>query len=128
MWDIDKGEAVHVLNGHAASVRAIDVCGNRAVSASYDMTCRVRPSSFSLGILLHSRERKKALTLSLSLYVRVRSRLCFFCSQLWNVDTGECLHVLRGHTSKIYSVAFDGQRVVTGSLDSTVRVWSAENG
>ena len=49
-------------------------------------------------------------------------------AQLWDVDTGECLHVFRGHTSKIYSVAFDGERVVTGSLDSTVRVWSAHDG
>ena len=49
-------------------------------------------------------------------------------SQLWDVDSGECLHVFRGHTSKIYSVAFDGERVVTGSLDSTVRVWSAHDG
>ncbi|GEM07591.1 hypothetical protein Rt10032_c03g1608 [Rhodotorula toruloides] len=77
VWDIDKGESVHVLAGHTMSVRAIDICGNRA---------------------------------------------------LWNVDTGECLHVFRGHLSQIYSVAFDGLRVITGSLDSTVRVWDAETG
>jgi len=49
-------------------------------------------------------------------------------SQLWDVDTGECLHVFRGHIGEIYSVAFDGARVITGSLDSTVRVWDAETG
>ena len=33
-----------------------------------------------------------------------------------------------GHYHQIYAVAFDGQRVVTGSLDSTVRVWDASTG
>jgi F-box and WD-40 domain protein CDC4 len=47
---------------------------------------------------------------------------------MWNVDTGECLRIFRGHQQQIYSVAFDGLRVATGSLDSTVRLWDAETG
>lgn len=49
-------------------------------------------------------------------------------NKLWDVDTGECLHVFRGHIHQIYAVAFDGIRVVTGSLDSTVRIWDAQTG
>lgn len=48
--------------------------------------------------------------------------------QVWNVDTGDCIHVLHGHYHQIYSCAFDGERIITGSLDSTVRVWSAATG
>lgn len=48
--------------------------------------------------------------------------------QIWNLETGECTQVLRGHYHQIYTVAFDGERVATGSIDSTVRVWSAETG
>lgn len=48
--------------------------------------------------------------------------------QIWNVDTGECLHVLDGHEQEIYSVAFDGVRVVSGGMDTTVRVWDAMSG
>ena len=49
-------------------------------------------------------------------------------AQIWNVDTGECLHVLTGHEQEIYSVAFDGIRVVSGGMDTTVRVWDAISG
>ena len=49
-------------------------------------------------------------------------------TQMWNVDTGECLRTFEGHYHQIYAVAFDGLRVATGSLDSTVRVWNPESG
>ncbi|KAG6863924.1 hypothetical protein C0993_009867 [Termitomyces sp. T159_Od127] len=41
-WDIRRGRALRVLVGHVGSVRCLDVNGARAVSGSYDTTCRVR--------------------------------------------------------------------------------------
>ena len=45
-------------------------------------------------------------------------------SRLWDVETGECLHTLLGHTAEIVSLDFDtqGQRIITGSFDNTVKV------
>jgi F-box and WD-40 domain protein CDC4 len=48
--------------------------------------------------------------------------------QLWDIESGQCIYVFSGHLHQIYAVAFDGQRVATGSLDSTVRIWSAKTG
>jgi WD40 repeat protein len=44
--------------------------------------------------------------------------------------TGEQLRELQGHTRTVTSVAFspDGSRIVSGSLDSSVRVWDARTG
>jgi WD40 repeat protein len=35
---------------------------------------------------------------------------------------------LEGHSSQVYSVSFsaDGKRIVSGSLDKTVKIWDAE--
>lgn len=44
------------------------------------------------------------------------------------MDSGECEHVLNGHFSEVYAVAFDGAHVASGSSDSTVRVWDANTG
>jgi dynein assembly factor with WDR repeat domains 1 len=51
-------------------------------------------------------------------------------ARLWDVETGECLHTLLGHTAEIVSLDFDtqGQRIITGSFDNSVKVWDVRNG
>ena len=50
--------------------------------------------------------------------------------RLLDVESGQSLHVLDGHTDSIYCVAFDAdhQRALSGSRDGTVRVWDLANG
>jgi WD40 repeat protein len=40
------------------------------------------------------------------------------------------MYLLSGHTEVVTSVAFsgDGSKVVSGSWDNTVKIWSADNG
>jgi WD40 repeat protein len=59
-------------------------------------------------------------------------------ARLFALDSGECIRRFTGHrawlrmfrTAAVTSVAFspDGQRVLTGSLDQTARVWDAHSG
>ncbi|WVQ76907.1 hypothetical protein IAR50_006585 [Cryptococcus sp. DSM 104548] len=50
--------------------------------------------------------------------------------KIWNVDTGECLHTLTGHTSTIRCLKVLPSRpiLVSGSRDNTIRVWNLETG
>ncbi len=45
-------------------------------------------------------------------------------------ETGREVHTLRGHTKKVTGLAFhpDGQRLASGSLDATVRLWDLASG
>lgn len=104
VWDVQRGRMLRVLSGHAGSVRSLDVCGNQAVSGSYDGTCRVCRT------------------------VDLHHILALISGQLWDMDTGECLQVFRGHFNQIYAVAFDGKIIASGGLDTTVRVWDALTG
>lgn len=50
--------------------------------------------------------------------------------KLWNIDTGQCLQTLQGHTSAVQSVAFNptGQVLASCSQDQTIRLWDVQTG
>ena len=48
--------------------------------------------------------------------------------KVWNLDTGELLHTLEGHSDSVNSVAIspNGRTIVSGSEDETVKVWQVQ--
>ncbi|KAI3642048.1 hypothetical protein MP228_011603 [Amoeboaphelidium protococcarum] len=47
--------------------------------------------------------------------------------RVWDIETGEQLHVMNGHSQSVLTVAFNDDLVVTGSSDSTIKVWDRRN-
>jgi len=45
--------------------------------------------------------------------------------KVWDARTGKEILSLKGHSGPVFGVAFspDGNRIVSGSLDETVKVW-----
>ncbi|XP_044715067.1 f-box-like domain-containing protein [Hirsutella rhossiliensis] len=50
--------------------------------------------------------------------------------RVWRISTGDALHVLRGHSQKVYSVVLDHERnrCISGSMDSLVKIWDLTTG
>lgn len=46
--------------------------------------------------------------------------------RVWNIESGECLHVLVGHLAAVRCVQYDGRLVVSGAYDYMVKVWNPE--
>ena len=48
---------------------------------------------------------------------------------LWDLDSGQSLHTLEGHTNGVRHVAItvDGVRAVSASEDNTLRVWDLDS-
>ena len=40
----------------------------------------------------------------------------------------QAVRTLVGHTNKVYAVAFDGRRIISSSMDRTIRVWDFDTG
>lgn len=101
LWDVETGEASHVLRGHTSWVIG--------VAFSPD------------GRLLASGESGSSAESRHTVHAKLR---------LWDVETGELLNTFEGHEAGIWSVLFnpDGDRVVTSSFDGTVRLWDVETG
>ncbi|MDY7227035.1 WD40 repeat domain-containing protein [Hyalangium rubrum] len=50
--------------------------------------------------------------------------------RIWDVATGQCIHVLEGHEGEVLGLAWsaDGTRLASGSRDHDARLWDAETG
>jgi len=51
-------------------------------------------------------------------------------AQLWDVNTGNALFALKGHSGGVMSVDFspDGKLLASGGNDSTIKLWNRQNG
>jgi WD40 repeat protein len=47
--------------------------------------------------------------------------------KVWNVSTGDCISVMKGHTDDVNSVCYspDGKSILSASRDCSVKVWDA---
>ncbi|EPZ33671.1 hypothetical protein O9G_000446 [Rozella allomycis CSF55] len=48
--------------------------------------------------------------------------------KIWNVESGECLRTLEGHSRGIACLHSDGRQILTGSSDTTAKLWDLETG
>ncbi|ORX63054.1 WD40 repeat-like protein [Hesseltinella vesiculosa] len=128
VWNLETGELLHVLAGHAQTVRCLKMKDKRTlVTGSRDYTLRIW--DIEQGKLLHvlvgHQQSIRCLDICDNILV---SGSYDTTARIWDLNTGTLLHVLSGHQSQIYSIVTDGEKVATGSYATHIRVWSVKTG
>jgi WD40 repeat protein len=159
LWNLE-GKCLHTLQGHTQRVYSIAFSpdGKTLVSSSVDQTVKL----WDISQLAIRKEPTEITCISLDSTISSQaspspessSSIGWVKSvafspdgqllatgntepvvKLWDQATGQCLKVMKGHQSRIWSIAFapqhngsSSQILATGSEDGTIRLWNTETG
>ncbi|KAF4511514.1 hypothetical protein G6O67_003302 [Ophiocordyceps sinensis] len=48
--------------------------------------------------------------------------------KIWDIETGEVMRTLRGHTGTVRTLQFDESKLISGSFDETIKIWNWQTG
>lgn len=134
VWNLNTGAEIRTLIGHSASVNAVAVTpdGSRVISGASDNTVRVwslatgkeiqrfNGHSLPVNAVVVTPDSKKVVSASIAKYNSIK---------VWDLQTGQEELTLKGHRDIVRTVAITSDnRVISGSDDGTIKVWSLETG
>ncbi|CAE7085759.1 unnamed protein product, partial [Rhizoctonia solani] len=138
IWDSNGSSPIgEPLKGHSSSVSSVSYSplGNRIACGSFDNTIRLWDPSTGQqsGHALKGNHPITSVAFSPDAKLIASGCGSVFSTanavQLWDVQTRKAAsEPLTGHADAVRSVSFspDGTRLVSGSLDKTIRVWDVE--
>ncbi|KAL8863495.1 MAG: hypothetical protein Q9178_000176 [Gyalolechia marmorata] len=131
LWDRQTGEQIHRLGGHRGPVNAVQLRGNLAVSASGDGVAKLwNLVSGSCVKEFPSKNRGMACVEfspdSLTIFAGGNDQVIY----QFDASTGEMHREFKGHSGLVRSLHLDSAngRVVSGSYDTSVRVYDIRTG
>jgi hypothetical protein len=130
LWDVATGRELRTFTGHSSTVGAVAFSpdGRTALSGSseairWDVATGSVLRTFDLSVggeaVAFAPDGRTALADSWENTLK-----------LWDVETGQALRTLTGHSSYVGAVAFapDGRTALSGSRDNTVKLWDLATG
>ncbi|CAO3639422.1 unnamed protein product [Mucor fragilis] len=154
VWDMETGKCTHIFTGHTSTIRCLLItkpinAGGQPmiITGSRDATLRVwrLPDPKDLQGHFHGNNNGNDINpYFVHSLVGHRQSVRAIAAhghtlvsgsydntvRVWNTQSGRLLHLLEGHTQKVYSVVIDAERnrCMSGSMDTSVRIWDLETG
>ena len=133
VWDMAAGQCQGVLHGHTSRITSLAANGGRLVSGSWDMSvklwrtagvmsphwrCQCERSLDGQGSRVYAVAAWGDMVAGGSQDGRIR---------VWEAGTGAVRAVLSGHRKIVYGLVASGRRLISSSLDQTLRVWGMDS-
>ncbi|HEY9878838.1 MAG TPA: serine/threonine-protein kinase [Leptolyngbyaceae cyanobacterium] len=133
IWNLQTGQLLYTLEGHARGVNDLVIGSGGQVLASCGDDDVVKIWNLSEGTLLHILKGHMRDVTSVSIGVKgflLASGSEDMTIKLWKLDKGTLLKTLTGSAGMIRSVTLtsDEETLISGGLDNKVRVWHAQSG
>jgi hypothetical protein len=141
IWDAESGRLLQTLTGHTDEVQCVEYSpdGRRIASGSFDGIIRIWDAETGRQLrtlmghtdIVHSVAYSpdgRRIASGSGFHSYDEEKLPDDTVRIWDAETGLLLQILKGHTDNVYSVAYrpDGRRIVSGSVDNTIKIWGAE--
>lgn len=134
VWNLQTGETLRVLSGHARGVRCLQFDDSKVISGSMDRTLKIW--NWRTGELLRTLEGHTEGIVSLTYNDRVLASGSADSSiRIWNFQTGECFP-LNGHrdwvnalqlwTAPSHGLSSPSMFLYSASDDFTIRLWDLQ--
>jgi WD40 repeat protein len=134
IWDLNTTSVKRLIKKHSEMVLSVAFSPDdrRIVSCSYDKSVRVWDANttsdrYGECMMILFGHNKAAVSVTFS----PDNRLIISCSndiRVWDADNGICLSIVPDN-SVLKSVGFSsyGDRIVFGSIDTTIKIWDLSN-
>lgn len=126
VWNLETGQVLRTLKGHARSIRTLQFDDTKLVTGSMDNTLRIW--NYHTGQCIRTLEGHTDGVVHLNFNCRIlASGSADSTIKIWNFHTGECF-TLSGHTKAVNHVSIqkDSTTLVSSSEDGSIRVWDLE--
>lgn len=126
VWNLETGEVLRQLKGHARSIRTLQFDDSKLVTGSMDNTLRIW--NYHTGQCIRTLEGHTDGVVHLNFNCRIlASGSADSTIKIWNFQTGECF-TLTGHTKMVNHVSIhkDSNTLVSSSDDGSIRIWDLE--
>lgn len=137
MWDFGARRRLWSVPAHTEKIdgMAFSPDGTRVAAVSWDQTLKVFDASSGSVLLTIGPTGHRLRCVEFSPSGEQIAAACYragnsAAAKVWDAYSGSLQLELRGDTGSTEAIAYspDGQRIITGSVDGTVKLWNAANG